>query len=144
MDKGYPKYTDLIMKNPYKLPVSLAMTKYTRANYPSPGFVNDDRYLEQFYVLEQQREAIQIWGEFEGNVENVMLPLVSATKEESEQLAKIMAEVRSFSDEMYTRFILGEEPIENYDQFVSQLKMMNIEKAIQLQQAAVERYNKRP
>lgn len=83
-------------------------------------------------------------GEFEGNVENVMLPLVSATKEESEQLAKIMAEVRSFSDEMYTRFILGEEPIENYDQFVSQLKMMNIEKAIQLQQAAVERYNKRP
>ncbi|WP_422657784.1 extracellular solute-binding protein [Paenibacillus sp. EC2-1] len=142
-ENGYPKYTDLIMKNPDKLAVSLAMTKYLRANYPSPGFVNDARYLEQFYELEQQKEAIQVWGEFEKNAERVILPLVSATKEESEHLAKIMAEVRTYGDEMYTKFILGEEPIENFNQFVNQLKKMNIEKAIQLQQAAVERYNKR-
>lgn len=143
LDNGYPAYTDLIMNNPDKLAVSIALTKYTRANYPSPGFVSDDRYLEQFYELKQQKDAIQIWGEFERNAENVKMPLVSATQEESEQLAKIMAEVRTFSDEMYTRFILGEERIENFDLFVSQLKKMNIEKAIQLQQAALERFNNR-
>lgn len=143
MENGYPKYTDLIMKNPDKLAVSLAMTKYTRANYPSPGLINDDRYLEQFYELQQQKDAVQVWGKFEKNVDKVKMPLVSATQEESEQLAKIMAEVRTFSDEMYTKFIMGSEPIDNFDQYVNQLKKMNIEKAIQLQQASVERYNKR-
>lgn len=143
MENGYPKYTDLIMKNPDKLAVSLAMTKYTRANYPSPGLINDDRYLEQFYELKQQKDAVQVWGKLEGNANKTKMPLVSATQEESEQLAKIMAEVRTFSDEMYTKFIMGSESIDNFDQYVNQLKKMNIEKAIQLQQSAVERYNKR-
>ncbi|MDR6880812.1 extracellular solute-binding protein [Bacillus sp. 3255] len=143
LENGYPKYTDLILKNPDKLAISLALTKFTRANYPSPGFVNDDRYLEQFYELKQQKESIQVWGKFENNADKVKMPLVSATQEESEQLAKIMAEVRTYSDEMYTKFIMGAEPVENFDQYVNQMKKMNIEKAIQLQQAAVDRFNKR-
>lgn len=143
MENGYPKYTDLIMKNPEKLSISQAMSKYLRSSYPSPGFVNDDRYLEQYYELPQQKESIKLWGKYEDNSLGVKMPLVSATPEESEKIAKYMSEVSTFADEMYIRFILGEESLDNFEKYVAQLKKMNIEEAIQLQQAAVDRFIKR-
>ena len=131
------------MNNPDKLSIAQAMGKYLRANYPSPGFVNDDRYLEQYYQLPQQQESIKIWGKYENNTVGVKMPLISATPEESQQLAKIMAEVNTYADEMYIRFIQGQESLDNFDKYVEQMKKMKIEEAIQLQQAAVERFNKR-
>jgi putative aldouronate transport system substrate-binding protein len=142
-ENGYPKYTDLIMKNPDKLSIAQAMGKYLRSNYPSPGFVNDDRYLEQYYQLPQQQESIKVWGTYEKNAVGVKMPLVSATPDESQRLAKIMAEVNTYADEMYIRFIQGQESLDNFDKYVAQMKKMKIEEAIQLQQASVERFNKR-
>ncbi|WP_422657785.1 extracellular solute-binding protein [Paenibacillus sp. EC2-1] len=142
-ENGYPKYTDLILKNPDNLSIAQAMGKYLRSNYPSPGFVNDDRYLEQYYQLPQQQESIKVWGKYEDNTVGTKMPLVSATPEESEQLAKIMAEVNTYADEMYIRFVQGQESLDNFDKYVEQMKKMKIEEAIQLQQAAVERFNKR-
>ena len=41
---------------------------------------------------------------------------------------------------MTVRFIMGLEPIENYDNFVEQLKLLGIEEAIGAYQAAYDRY----
>jgi putative aldouronate transport system substrate-binding protein len=38
---------------------------------------------------------------------------------------------------------MGAEPIENFDKYVKTLKSMGIDDAIKIQQAALERYNKR-
>ncbi|UUZ91610.1 hypothetical protein LJK87_39400 [Paenibacillus sp. P25] len=60
MENGYPKYTDLLMKNPDKLAPSQAMSMYIRGNYNGP-FVQDKRYLEQYLALQTQRDAVTIW-----------------------------------------------------------------------------------
>ncbi|WP_284643721.1 extracellular solute-binding protein [Paenibacillus silviterrae] len=142
MENGYPKYTDLIMKNPDKLSIGEAMGKYFRANYPSPGLA-DDRYLEQYYDFPQQKEALTTLSKYADNAVKVLMPPATNTPEEAEQLSKIMAEVKTYQSEMLFKFIMGVEPVENFDKYREQLKKMNIEKAISMKQAALDRYNKR-
>jgi len=38
---------------------------------------------------------------------------------------------------------MGVEPMSNYEAFVEKIKSMNIDRAIEIYQAAVDRYNKR-
>ena len=61
MENGYPKYTDLLMKNPEKLAPAQAMSLYIRGNSGGP-FVQDKRYIEQYLALPEQQEAIKIWA----------------------------------------------------------------------------------
>ncbi|MNI80736.1 hypothetical protein D3C73_1372900 [compost metagenome] len=58
-------------------------------------------------------------------------------------MAKITNEVNTYGDEMLLKFIMGAEPMENFDKYVEQMKKLGIEKAIAMQQAALDRYNKR-
>jgi len=71
------------------------------------------------------------------------MPPVTPTQEESKKFATIMNEVNTRFDEAFTKTITGAEPVENWDKVIEQLKQMGIEEAIKIQQAALERYNKR-
>jgi putative aldouronate transport system substrate-binding protein len=44
---------------------------------------------------------------------------------------------------MTTKLIVGTEPLANYDTFLETIKGMNIARAVELQQAALDRYNAR-
>ncbi|RAU98941.1 ABC transporter substrate-binding protein [Paenibacillus sp. YN15] len=142
-DKGYPRYTDLIMKNKDGLTISDAMSKYLRVNMPWVGFVGDDRYSEQYFATPQQQAASVVFSKYQNNAYKTRLPLISHTPEEANKLTTIMAEVNTYRDEMFLKFVMGSEPLDKFDDFVNQLKRMNIEKAIEFKTAAVERYNKR-
>jgi putative aldouronate transport system substrate-binding protein len=51
-----------------------------------------------------------------------------------------MGDIGTYVDEMTVKFIIGQEPLANYDAYVQQVKSMNVDRALELQQAAVERY----
>ncbi|HHV59568.1 MAG TPA: hypothetical protein GXX49_04640 [Clostridiaceae bacterium] len=51
-----------------------------------------------------------------------------------------MTQVNTYSDEMVLRFIMGAEPLANFDAYVAQLKAYGIEEAIQITQNAYNRY----
>ncbi|RXZ80301.1 extracellular solute-binding protein [Paenibacillaceae bacterium] len=138
-DNGYPRYSDLIMNNPDKLSVGEALSKYLRVSQPSPGFVGDDRFTEQYYGFPQQTEAAKLYSTYEQNALKVQMPRVSV--QDAAELSTIMAEVKTYVDEMFLKFVLGAEPISGFDKFAAQLKKMNIERAIQINQEALERYN---
>jgi putative aldouronate transport system substrate-binding protein len=142
MVNGQPVYTDLILKNPDKLPVSQAMAKYFQASYPFIG-LDDDRYNDQMYTIESQTEALKIFSKYADNATKVLMPPVSFTAEESNQLAKIVANAKTYRDEMVVKMIFGAEPMTSIDKMVDQLKKMDIEKAIKINQDALDRYNKR-
>jgi putative aldouronate transport system substrate-binding protein len=44
---------------------------------------------------------------------------------------------------MTYKFITGQESLDNFDAFVEQIKSQDIEDAIEIQQAALDRYNAR-
>ncbi|WNQ08890.1 extracellular solute-binding protein [Paenibacillus aurantius] len=142
-ENGFPKYTDLITNNPDKLSVGEAMAKYLRVATPAPGFVGDDRYTEQYYKFKQQKEAVAIYNKYYKNLEQTRVPRISQTPEEAQELSAIMAEVETYKDEMFLKFVMGAESFDNYDKYIAQLKNMKLDRAIALKQAALERYLKR-
>jgi len=142
MDNGYPRYTDLIMKNPDGLSMAVAMGKYLRASYPTPGFI-DERYHEQYTSLPQQKEAMTLWSLYDRNATEVLLPLFSPTAKESEELSTIVPALSSYKDEMFVKFVMGQEPTANFARFVAQARSMRLDRALELYQAAYDRYAKR-
>lgn len=140
MENGYPKYTDLILKNPDKLAPAQAMSMYIRGNYNGP-FVQDRRYLEQYLQLPEQKEAVTIWGKTD--VDKHKLPPVTATPEESSELAKIMTDIDTLVDEMTLKIILGAEPLESFEKYAEKFKSLKLDRAIEIKKASLDRYNKR-
>jgi len=140
MKDGYPTYTDLIMNNPDKLVPSQELAMYTRANYFGP-FVQDGRYLEQYYVLPEQKDAARSLSDADAALDE--LPPISMTEGENAELSAIMQDVDALVDEMSLKIIFGIEPLESYDEYVSEIRSLGIERAIAIQEAEMSRYNQR-
>ncbi|MCU6793608.1 extracellular solute-binding protein [Paenibacillus sp. WQ 127069] len=140
MVNGVPTYTDLLMKNPDKLAPAQAIALYTRANYSGP-FVQDKNYIQQYLALPQQKEALSIWAKTD--VAKYQLPPITPTPEESTEMAKIMTDVNTLVDEMTLKIILGAEPLDAYEKYVEKLKSVKLDRAIEIQKAALDRFNKR-
>jgi len=136
MVDGYPKYTDLILHNPDKLAPAQAIAMYSRASYFGP-FVQDLRYMEQLYTLPQQMKAAQLWSDTDADAHN--LPLTPKTEQESAELSAIMNDVMTLVDETSLKMIFGAEPADAFDKYVAQLKALKIERAIEIQQQAMDR-----
>jgi len=140
MVNGKATYTEVVTNNPEKLTASAAAAKYSRACYSGP-FISGREFTEQTFIMPQQKEAIARWMDTDMALH--LVPWVTPTPEESSEQAKIISEVSTYLSENFMKFVMGEEPIENYDAFVAQMKKMNIERAIALKQGQLDRYNKR-
>ncbi|WP_232436412.1 extracellular solute-binding protein [Paenibacillus rubinfantis] len=138
MKDGYPAYTDLILNNPNQWAPSQALAMYTRASYFGP-FVQDVRYMEQYYTLEEQQEAIRLWSDTDASLHN--LPTLPKTEEESTEFSVIMQDVNRIVDEMSLKLIYGIEPLDAFEGYVEQIHAMGIDRAIQIQQQSLDRYN---
>jgi len=139
MENGYPTYTDVVLKNPDGLPIVQAMAQHFRANFDGP-FVQDKRYIEQYFQLQEQKEAYQTWSQ---PTNERLMPPVTPTEDESRRFARTMAEVNTRFEEVFTKVLTGAQPIDSWDTFVGELKQLGIEEALQVQQAALDRFNQR-
>lgn len=138
MKDGYPAYTDLILNNPNRWAPSQALAMYTRASYFGP-FVQDVRYMEQYYTLKEQQEAIRLWSDTDASLHN--LPTLPKTEEESTEFSVIMQDVNRMVDEMSLKIIYGVEPLDAFEGYVEQIHAMGIDRAIQIQQQSLDRFN---
>ena len=73
-------------------------------------FVQDKRYIEQYYQLDQQNEALDVWGV--SDRDKCRLPQITLTKEESSEYTKITIDLNIYKDEAVLNFIVGNKPIE--------------------------------
>lgn len=140
MVDGYPKYTDVITNNPDGLAIGQAMPLYFRASTEGP-LVQDVRYIEQYYAEPAQKEALEVWSNC--NHDAHIMPQVTLTEDEANEYSKLMTAIGTYVSEMMVKFIVGEEPIENFDKYIETLKGMNVDRAIEIQQAALDRFNAR-
>ena len=137
MKDGYPTYTKLITDNPDGLSMASALYKYTRAAYQGP-FVQDKRYMEQYGSLPQQKEALTLWSDTEA--EKHIIPPILPTEKENSELSKITSDCFTCLDEYTVRFISGTESFDNWDDYVAKLKSLKVDRAIEIYQAAYDRY----
>ena len=134
---GVPTYSDLVMNNPDGLTAAQAMSKYCLANVSGP-FTQDLEYIQQYYQLPQQKQALTNWSD--ADEKTSVCPPITFTPEESSEVSRIMTEVETYRDEMTMRIIMGSEPVSKVDEFQTTIKSMNLNNAIKLYQTALNRY----
>lgn len=139
MENDEPVYTDKVMKNSDMVPAQ-AIAQYSMGSYYGP-FVSDKRYIEQFYTMPQQQNAIRVWNATDN--EKHVIPFTESLPEENTNNTRIMNEVTTYVAEMTLKFITGVESLDRFDAYVEKCKQYGIDTVTASNQAALDRYNKR-
>lgn len=140
MIEGVPVFTDLITKNPDGLIISKALPLYVRSSTSGP-FVQDVRYITQYYRSPYQVKALEVWG----NTNHLQhkIPQITLTPQETKELSVINEKISDYRYEMTNRFIMGDISIDEFDKTVEHCKTLGIDRAIEIYQNALNRYNLR-
>ena len=145
MVDGKPVYTDEILHNKDGLSISEALGLSCRATAQAPGLKQAPEYLEQYYEFPQQVDGFKMWAEnVEGVRKNRIPEGLSAAQDESEELSALSTDIYTYVEEMSLKFITGQEPLDNFDQFVDTLtSTFNVARYLEIEQNMYDRYLKR-
>ncbi len=131
MVDGYPKYTHEILNDFSKA------YRYIRIFVT----IHDPRMYEQRMVYQQQKDALKIW--INTDMVKYKAPPLTPTSEESQEMASLMNEITTYTNEMMLKFMFGNENIDKFDDYVKTLKTMGIDKVLKMKQDSLERYQSR-
>ena len=133
---GQPNYVEKYMANN-----GSERTNYSGVTYFTDGsFLRYPNEMMSITYFDEKNYAVpQLWM---GDTSYVM-PTITLTTDETTEVGEIMANVYTHVNEMTSKFIMGIEPLENFDKFVSELNTMGLERATEIYQAALDRYNAR-
>ncbi len=138
MVDGKPKYTEVITNNPDGINPRLAIYKFA---LEQGAFKSDaGRYLQVYPQVDA--DAAKIWSTNKDGAYALPMSL-SMTPEEASDYSKTIIDINTFATENVNQFITGKKPMAEYDAFLEQMKSMGLDKTITIQQAALDRYNKR-
>jgi putative aldouronate transport system substrate-binding protein len=139
MAGGKPAVSDVILKNPDGLSVNDARSLYTIGPL-HPKWYDWERELTPT-MSDKAKGAGSVWDKGWENTET--LPDVTVSSDESAEYSSIYSDISTLIQEASAAFIAGQRPISEFDAFVEQIKSMNIDRCIEIQQAALDRYNNR-
>jgi putative aldouronate transport system substrate-binding protein len=136
-----PVFTEKITNNPEGLTMQLALAPYARS-WSSGWFVQDVEYLKQYAALPQQQAALSAWSNHNGS--SYVIPPVSISIEDASEYSSIMSDINTYVDEMTTKYIMGVEPLSNFEtDYMETLNNLNINRAVEILQAALDEFNSR-
>jgi putative aldouronate transport system substrate-binding protein len=132
------KYSDFVLNNPDGMAASVVMARYTtrmqHAGYSTnqgsikwwhPATVESYSHIDPYYK-----------SSLEWKIQS--LPF---TDEESRNIRAKMADISTYVDEMINRFIMGREPLSEFDKYVATVKSMGIDDVLKIYNDAYKRYN---
>ena len=139
MVDGYPTYTDEVKFNP-TLTMQEAFAKYSQAGGAGGGgmYRQDPRYLEQYAVRPEQKTAHAVWCDT--NAFDHYVPNTGVAEDDAWEYSQLLISIDTYVNEEYIKFIKGERPLSDFDNFRNTLKEMGVEKLIKMRQEAYDRY----
>ena len=134
MVDGYPTYTEMVLENKDDV-----MAKYMRCTV-NGAFVQDERYIEQYYSVEEQVEALKLWAQTDYG--QYKMPPVTIPSEYTSEITSIINKVTTYADEMETKFITGAIELNEttFAEYQAQLKAFGLEDALKIYQQAYDNY----
>lgn len=136
MVDGKPVFTDFVLHNPDGLSIEKALSVYAGCN--NKPFLVEKDYMLGGYAYDVQKKSLDVWATPDAPIKD--MPPQTMTNEEVQEYNSIMTDIQTYLDEFKLKFILGTEPLENFPQFVENIKNMNIDRAIEIRQAEYDRY----
>lgn len=132
MEDGKPKYTDIIANDEQGRSILSMLNIYGHREWAYQQDIGyEDALLDDEYVNYRNEMEQYI---------RPTIPALSFTEEEREVINGLYTEIQTYKDEMINKFIMGKEPLDNFDEFVQTLNSMGIEEVLAVEQAAYERY----
>ena len=135
-ENGEPQYLPIVTQNPDGLSFLDAKGLY--------GDISGGQWYrwesENAVLDEEGLAAHDIWGIADGAWE---MPPVTLTTEEGNEYANIYGDIDTLVRESIPSFITGAKPLSDRAAFAAQIRSMGIDRCIELQQAALDRYNAR-
>ncbi|MDP2790299.1 MAG: extracellular solute-binding protein [Rectinemataceae bacterium] len=140
MKNGVPIFTEKVTKPAGGLTAQQSLAKTVR--WDGPGVVDYKRMWQVYEASGQgaMLKALQVWEK--DDISYVLSP-VTMNQTEAIENSNIMPDITTYVTEMTVKFIIGREPLANFPAFVKQINSMKIDRAIQIQQAALDRFNAR-
>lgn len=145
IEDGNYKYTDLIERNPDGLTRSEALSVFVRntENIPAlTGTVGLRAKEKSVYKYLEAEQALANWRDNEGDKTRLPSTLAPAF-EDSSEYAQIMTDLNAYCPEMMLKFIIGEEPLTKYDEYIAELEQRGLSRALEIMQASYDRYMSR-
>lgn len=136
---GRPKSTELVYADAEGRAMNSMFPLYAMAQ-SQPMWYDWERELSPETtdkVLDTKDRFMKNW------VGDWTLPTVSPTNEESAEYSSIMGDINTLISENVVKFITGSRPISEFDAFIDQIISLNIARAVEIQQDALDRYNAR-
>lgn len=134
---GLPRYSDDILHNPDGfLPRSVAM-KYAWDDGIGMG---QFKRLWQAYEGTPAEAALEAYNTWNKDSNDYLLPQITRTAEEGEEYSALYGDIKTYATETIPQFITGAKPLSEFDAFIAQIKSMNIDRCIEINQAALDRY----
>lgn len=130
------KFTDTIIDNPNGLTYDQALASYALSIMDGP-INQDSRYLDALLFDDGQRAANAEWMKASSAL---TLPPIRLSTDEVTTSTSIMSQVNTYLNETMTAIISGQKPITEFDKMVETIKSMDIDRAIEVHQAAYDRY----
>ncbi len=146
MVDGWPQFTDQIIHNDLGLSPSQAHAQYRQLNGPFPmdhwqRLVSKTDYTLEEGKVDENIASLDLWAK--NGTQPAGLPSTTILSSESGDYASKFNEINTYADEMYSKFIMGQESLDNFDKYVENLKKMGLDDVIAIQESALERYNNR-
>jgi putative aldouronate transport system substrate-binding protein len=134
---GVPTFTDYALNHEYQggdPNVLLKVTFTAKLTYP-------DVACSINLALTPQSRAMRMKYMDDPLLDKALiLPPFKMTPDESTEVSRIMGDIRTYCDEMTLKFITGEVPLDQWANFVRQVKALGIDRAVEIYQAAYRRY----
>ena len=136
---GKPILTEIVTNNP-TWDINTASAVYTPAKVGV--FSGIQRYAS--WTQSTHPDGVDCVVQYMSRVDqSVIMPPTSLTGEEQAEFTTIMNDIWTYFDESIDKIILAQLPLEYLDTMVDQMHKMGIERAIEIQQASLDRYNQR-
>lgn len=129
---GEPVYTEKIMADKNGQSPQIALWSYGIAmDWASK---QDSRYEKQF-LSSTANKAREMYNP----IIQPALPRLKFTTQENAELNECLGDIRTYKDEWIDRFIIGTNPLTEFDQYVSNLKRMGLDRVLEIYNNAYSR-----
>jgi len=133
---GKPVYTEFVTNNPD----GFALQNVVNA-YAGSGFHNINT-PEKFVLSNPRPEqvaAIDVWNANDRYTYKV--PPFALLDEYNSEYSEIWADISTYYTDQRAKFISGERPIDEYDDFIKEVKDMGIDRCIEIKQMSLDAWN---
>ncbi len=137
-EDGTYEYVDEITNSPDGLTMDQEIRKrLTWVGIWPPGIMKQEYFLGS----ETSQSSLKATEKLKPYLSDVSWPKFMYTEEETKVLASVGADLEKYALEMRDKFIKGDTPLSEWDNYLKTLNSIGMDKYLEVQQAAYERYS---